>query len=184
MNHDLEFFAAFLEDPSAPDIADFYLMIKLWGEYLHTHKADFNYLEDDDWKEIRERLIEEYGKRESIRRAIEDEWDELCEIGENNDHFSDDELIKFGRRRLEFLKTHQRLYRFPDEEIAQFEKTMSSFEESVEQEKIAGEKSRLAKMQLDESIANLDDTLADIYERTGKRIILPLHREKKNHKGN
>ena len=184
MGYDLEYFTEFLENPSEPDIADFYAMVRKWTEYIREHQDEFNYLEDDEWKEIRERLIEEWQKREVVREAINAEWEKLNEEDDNSDNLSDEEVIDYMRRRLDFMKAHQKFYDFKDEDIIQLEESFSNFVESVKVAQIAEVQARLAKVALDKSIANLDDGLVKYYERTGKIPVLPVYPEKKVRKGN
>ncbi len=184
MTYDLAYFKDFLADPAAPDINEFFRLLHEWIKYIESHKHEFNYLEDDEWKEVRERLLDELEFRLDIKEDLQAEWDELLETVEKFENLTDEEVVEYTQRRLEFMKNYQHVFKIPDEDIAELERLTTDCLESMRASKIAAEQSRLAKLRLDESIANLDDSLSDYYERTGKRIILPAYRRKKVYRGN
>lgn len=184
MSYDLEYFREFLEDPSVPPIAEFYEMVNKWGTYLIEHNGEFNYLEDDEWKEIRERLIKEFAKREAVKHEINDEWEALLEAVGDYNKLSDEEAIAYGKRKLEFIKTHKDLYSFPDEEIKRLEEALISLEESYHKDLDAQEQLRISDLKLEESLANLDKEMLRIYERTGKFPRVQFYSGVKKNKGN
>ncbi|CAN5253221.1 hypothetical protein BH10ACI1_BH10ACI1_20810 [soil metagenome] len=184
MDHELEYFTEFLDDPSAPSIAEFYRMARLWCDYLAAHKADFNYLEDDEWKEIRERFIAEMRIREEIKDKIDIEWDEIEEDGENIEELGDDEALALIKRKLNFMKLHQDFYQFKEDEIATFEFHANKFEKSLENSKIAEENLRISKIAYEKSLGDLEETLFKVYERTGKIPFIHTYKGAKRYKGN
>jgi hypothetical protein len=184
MSYDLEYFTEFLEDPSAPDIGEFYEMLTEWAGYVREHRDEFDYLADDEWKEIRERLIAEVGKRDSLRKVIEVEWEESCRILEDTSQASDDEVLEALKTQLRIIRTYRKLHDFADEEISLLENHIADFSEKIRDAQIAEENARMAQIALEKSIINLDESLANYQERTGKTPVLPNYRDKKVHKGN
>ncbi len=185
MNRDLDYFTEFLADPSAVSLGEFYRMVKEWANYVMAHKDDFDYLADDEWKEIRERLLAELSIREAKKEAVEAEWAEMCEIFENVENLHDWELVKLLNRQLEFMKAYQGFYNFTDEAIVHLETKIPEFVEKIKIAEKAEAEARKSKMKLDQSIADLDDELVRHYERTGKIVSLPSYpNKKKKPKGN
>lgn len=184
MSKDLDYFTEFLANPAAYEFNEFYQWARKWGQYVLDHKDEFNYLEDDEWKEIRERLLDEFYKREDRMEAVEDEWEELCEIGENLETLGDKEAIKYLKRRLEFIKEYQGFLKFEDKDVTDFEKHITKFVASVRNSETANLWVSLKKINLDKSIAELDDELVKYYERTGKIPTLLNYNVKKKHDGN
>jgi len=184
MSYELEYFTEFLEDPSAPEIGEFYEMLTEWADYVREHRDEFDYLEDDEWKEIRERLIDEIEKRDVHRKAIDDEWQEACRIIEDDSKASDDEVLEALKKQLEIMKIYRKLHEFTDEHISSLENHITNYSEKIRAARIAEENARMAQLALEKSIANLDESLAKYQERTGKTPILPNYRDKKVHKGN
>ena len=184
MSKDLNYFTEFLEDPSAFSLGEFYRMVKEWANYVTAHKGEFDYLADDEWKDIRERLLAELPKREKIKEEVEAEWAELCELGENLPNLDDKVKIELLNRQLEFMKTYQGFYNFRDEDIAYFEEKIPKYIESVRKTEIAEDQVRISKQELVKSIADLDEFLVNYYERTGKIPSIPSYADKKKHKGN
>lgn len=178
-----EYFREFLDDPSVCSLAEFYDMTKAWGTYLMEHK-ELNYLTDDRWAEIRERLIEEFEKREEIRLDIEDEWEYLNELVDEADSMSDEEAIEFTRRRVTFMKTHQEFYEIPDEDIRRIEEVLRQFEESYEAHLLAQKKLRRSEFEVENSLAALDDKLAEISEKRGRPFHIHSFKDVKKHNGN
>lgn len=98
MSKDLDYFAEFLANPAAYEFNEFYRMAGAWSKYIRDHKEDFNYLEDDQWKEIRERLLTELNKRETHRREVEEDWKDLCSTLEHIEMFNDKDAIRVMTR--------------------------------------------------------------------------------------
>lgn len=177
-----EYFREFLDDPSGCSLAKFYDMTKAWGTYLMEHK-ELNYLTDDRWAEIRERLIEEFEKREEIRLDIEDEWEYLTEIDEENP-LSDEEFLERSRERIEFMKTHQEYFGFTDEDILRGEEIHKDFAKSYEVHLLAQKKLRRSEFEVENSLAALDDMLAEISEKRGRPFHIHSFKDVKKHNGN
>jgi len=182
--YDLEYFREFLENPSAYPIGRFYSMLRAWGRYLSEHKDKFNYLEDEEWREIRERLIAEYPHREELKAQIDEEWEEINEIEEDADNLTDEELIEYFQKQLEFMKKYQELYDFTDEQIESGIEKLNNYIKTIENQKIADRNYRISKENLAKSIVDLDEELVKVYERTGKIPQLHNYRGIKHHKGN
>ncbi|HQU84753.1 MAG TPA: hypothetical protein PKY59_16560 [Pyrinomonadaceae bacterium] len=182
MADDLEYFTEFLNDPAAVSIAKFYDMANAWGTYLVEHK-ELNYLTDDRWKEIRERLIEEFQKREAIRLDIEDEWEYLTDMSDN-DQMSDEEALERSRERLEFMRMHQEYFGFTDEVLAGAEEHHKQFAESYEAHLIAQKNLRRSEFEVENSLADLDDKLAEISEKRGRPFHIHSLKDVKKHNGN
>lgn len=178
-----EYFREFLDDPSTISLAGFYDMVRAWGSYLTEHK-EINYLTDERWKEIRERLSEEFDKREDIRLEIEEEWEHLNELVDEIDSMSDEESIEFARRRISFMKTHQEFYNIPDEDLRRGEEILKNFEKSYEKYIISQKNLRRSEFEVENSLAALDDKLAEISEKRGRPFHLHSFKSVKKHKGN
>jgi hypothetical protein len=184
MSHDFEYFTEFLENPSAPEINEFFRMLRQWAEYLEAHEHEFNYLADDDWKEIRERIIAELEIRVPLKDDLEDEWEELNEEGENLYELNSSAATEFLHRKLNFMKTYRYVFDFCEADIDEFERLINDYLKSMQEARIADEKVRFTKLALDTAIAELDEELVKYYERTGKILVLPSYQEKKAHRGN
>lgn len=184
MSYDLEYFTEFLEDPSAPPLAEFYRMVTAWCHYLNDHKDEFNYLEDDEWKEIRERLLDEMEIREDHKDEIEADFEEIFLAVEDISVLGDEEAIKLCKRRVSFMKTYQDLYDFRDEDIAGMEESLNALEKSVRDSAAIKDKLHAAEWELDESLAKIDDEMLRVYERTGKFPRIHWFQGLKKHKGN
>lgn len=184
MSRDLDYFTEFLADPSAYSFDDFFRIAKQWGRYILDHKDEFDYLVDDEWKEIRERLIGEFESREDEMDAVDEEWEEICEITDDLDNLYGWELVKFLSRRLAFMKKYQYYLNCPDESIAFLETNLPQLIESLRAAEMSELEVRVSKMRLDKAIAKLDENLVSYYERTGKILSFPSYPDKKRYKGN
>lgn len=177
MEKEFEYFKDFLEDPGSYNVREFFEWVHEWAQYLTTHKDEFNYLEDEEWREIRERLIAAFEVKEDLRLEFEDLSERLEAFDENT---SDQDRIDLYRDWLEFMKRNQAEYEFTDEQIAGSEIVLNNFKQSVRKSEIAEENLRKSTIELQKSIDELDEALFEHYERTGKRPILTsLHAKKK-----
>lgn len=183
MEYELDYFTEFLEDPSKVGLSEFYRMVKLWGGYLQAHKGEFNYLEDDEWKEIRERLIAEYQEREEFKEELFAEWDDLLEKSED-DSLSDEEHLKYMYKNLEFMTVNRDSLGCTDEQLADMKERIKAYEKSIEAEKIAKENLRHAEIAVEKSLDKLENSMFEHLEKTGKTPMIPLYPKKKEHKGN
>lgn len=177
---DLKYFKDFHENPKPYVNKVFYEFIHEWIKYIKAHKKDFNYLEDDEWKEIRERLLEELTRREDLK----DEFFELEEEihatrEENREHF-----LELQKEFIQFMKDNQFEFEFSDEQISEIEAHLESAIRAGEECKIIQEKLRRSKIVYEDSIVDLADSLFEHYQHTGKRPVLTSLRSKKKIKGN
>ncbi len=184
MDKDLDYFKDFLENPSAPTLAEFYRMLNLWGEYLQAHKDEFNYLEDEEWREIRERLIAEFPLREAEKDEVNAEWEYLGEIEADSDNLTDEEVVNLMTRQIDLLKNYQDYFHISDEEIADGEQALANFKDSIESHKIIEEKLRISEEKVNKAAAAWDDKMMEIEQKTGKTFQMPLYVGVKQHKGN
>lgn len=184
MSKDFEYFTEFLADPSKYPFDEFHKWAKEWGRYIIDHEGEFNYLEDDEWKEIRERLLDVFYAREHEMDEAEDEWEEICEIDETVDTMQGKEFINFMFRKLNFLKDHKYYFNFDQNIIRDFEKHIMDYVRTKKDAELAQLRASLKKIDYDNSIAELDDELVRYYERTGKIPRVTTHQPKKKHNGN
>ena len=184
MVHDFEYFADFLANPSAPELNGFFRMVRLWVKYVDAHKDDFNYLEDDEWKEIRERLLAELEIRMAIKDDLSRQFQGINQEIEDLPDGSFEEAIAIFKQRLEFMKTYQDVFDISDEEVCEFERLIEQTVKSLAKVRAAQENARVKKLEHEQSIADLDDEMFKYYERTGKIPMLPVYRDKKHFKGN
>lgn len=184
MSRDLDYFTEFLENPSKPSLGEFYRMAKEWGTYLQEHKGDFNYLEDDDWKEIRERFIAEYLVREEEKQDVEDEWACIGIMVDRIEELSDLNALALLKRQTAFLEKYRDLYNVTDEMLKDSKAAYKKLEKSMKEAKIAEAKLRISEQNLQQSIADLDDHLVEAEEKTGKKQQMFFYKGKKGYKGN
>jgi len=184
MSDDLEYFTEFLADPSVPDLNEFFRILRRWMVYITEHKDEFNYLLDDEWKEIRERLIGELEIRVDQKDELEYEWEDLIEEILDHDRVDYAEWIELLKRRLEFMKTYNYIFDIPEADIIKAEKEIKNMVMLREAAYRADQAYRFSKLSLDQAIADLDDKLTAYYQRTGKIPIYPVYKEKKVYKGN
>ena len=180
MNRDYEYFTEFFKDPTQFNNFDFHEIMREWIEHMQEHAGEFNYLEDEEWRERRERIIEDIGRRVDIR----EEFDELIEISELNAPVSDADKITIQERWVNFLKNNQFDYEFTDEQIAAADAELKELKRLCEECRIFEERAKIARLEEQKALANLDEALVKYYERTGKRIVLPAHTFKKKPQGN
>lgn len=185
MSKDLDYFAEFLADPSKYPFDEFHGWVKQWGQYISDHKDEFNYLEDDEWKEIRERVLDALYDSEDQMDAVKEEWEEISKIGENIEKMGDRESIKYLRRRLKFMKDYKNYCGFKDEDIAELEKHTAELIIHVRAAEAARLNLQMSRVNVSRSVAELDEQLVRYYERTGKIPSIPNFEVKiKKHKGN
>lgn len=181
MSRNLEYFTKFLANPASFRNKAFYKMVHLWADYIRAHQGEFNYLEDDEWKETRERLIADFNRREAIRAEFDNLDAEIEAASESDD---DARSISAQQRWLEFMKKYRFEYNFTKKQIAEGERLVNKYIESARAADIAAENLRISTIKLNEATANLDDALAEHYERTGKMPVLTALHANKKHNGN
>lgn len=184
MEHELEYFTEFLNDSSQMEIGEFYFMLRKWGEYVRDHKEQFNYLEDDEWKEIRERLIAEVRKRDAHKRRLDAELDRIGKALDSLKGADDHTTLAAMKAQADFIKRYRLLYQVSDEDIAAMDQDIAIYTEHIRRCELAEINTRLAKAKLDESIVKLDESLAKYQQQTGKTPILPVIINNKIKKGN
>ncbi len=181
MSKDLEYFKDFLEDPVSFNIPRFYAMLHEWAEYIKTHKGEFDYIEDENWREIRERIIAAFHKKEEITAEFEKvslNFEEMTSL--DND---DDKLVAY-KEWMEFMKKYQVDYAFTDEDIALNEMMLNNLIASIHNSKVAEESAKEAELKAQQALKNLDNAIFETYERTGKRPVLTALPVRKDNKGN
>lgn len=178
-----DYFKEFLDDPSKVDLVEFYEMAKAWGAYLLEH-PELNYLTSDDWKEIRERLLDEFEIRDDARFDILDEWDDMIEDYHTNPPTTSKDRIEGTRKRLNFMKLHQKILVVSDEKIEYVENNLKSMEENYQKELLLLKKIRRTEFELENSLADLDDELVKFSEQMGRTMHTFKLKRVKKHNGN
>lgn len=184
MSRDFDYFAEFLADPAKYEFDEFHRLTKEWGRYIQEHADEFNYLEDDEWKEIRERLLDVFYEREHEMDEVEDEWDDLCEMLENVDKLSFREKVKLYERQIQFMKDYRYYFNFKEEDIVGLTKHLANYVQSSRKLELIKLRMALKKADYNKSIAKLDDELFNYLERTGKTPRITTHQPIKKHRGN
>lgn len=180
MAKDFEYFKDFIANPGNYKTREFYEMLHEWVLYLTAHKDEFNYMEDEEWREIRERVHSVWEIKEDLR----DEFNEFQEKFETIKEVDFDERVSIYREWNEFMKTNQDEYQISDADIAEMEEKLENCILSRRKYLNSLEKLRLSKLEHQRSIAELDDNLAEYYTRTGRRAVLSILQFKKRFKGN
>jgi chromosome segregation ATPase len=169
MAKELEYFKEFLENPSSYKVKEFYEFIHQWIDHIKAHEGEFNYLEDEEWREIKDRVLEALEEKEDMR----DEFNELQErLDAAQELETDAEKIAVYKEWQEFMKGNQDEYNFTDEQIADSEAQLDNLILSVLDCEIAEERLKGSRRRYQNSLAELDDSLAEHYERTGRRLVL------------
>ena len=181
MSKDLEYFKDFLENPASFKVREFYSIIREWAEYTIAHKDEFNYLEDEEWREIRERVLAALEIKEDLKEEFEDLESKLDLV---KNLVADAEKISVYKEWLEFIKRNQAEYDFSDETITSSEAGLNKLIISVLDCEIAEERLKGSKMKYAKSIRDLDDSMVEHYQRTGKRPVLSALQFKKRNRGN
>lgn len=184
MDKDLDYFKDFLANPSAVSLWVFYEMLSDWGNYLLEHKGEFNYLEDEEWREIRERLKTEYRIREADKADLEYEWEYLNDLSENPEALTDEEIISVLWRKVALIKAYREYFDFDDEELLDMEKKAENLMKAKKEAHIANENLRRSEEIFDKSLADMDDLLLNIEKKTGKIPKIQFYQAKKPHNGN
>ena len=181
MSKDLEYFKDFLANPESYNIRDFYSIICEWAEYTIAHKDEFNYLEDEEWREIRERVLHALEIKEDVKEEFEDIKFKLDLLEKLT---TDADKITVYKEWLEFMKKYQFEYDFPDEAIASSEANLNKFIISVLDCEVADERLKGGKMRLEQAIKDLENSIFEHYQRTGKRPVLSALQFKNRNRGN
>ncbi len=169
MAKELEYFKDFLENPGSYKVKEFYDYVREWVKYITDHKDEFNYLEDEEWREIKERVLEAFDIKEDLRDEFEDMQERLDAADELE---TDTEKIEVYKEWLAFMKRNQAEYDFADEDIAEYEKQLGKLIIDVLDAEIIQERLKRHKTKYEKSLEKLDNILAEQYRRTGKRAVL------------
>lgn len=181
MKRDLEYFKDFLENPGSYKVKEFYDYIREWVEYVKDHKDEFNYLEDEEWREIKERVLDALELQEDLREEFEDIQERLDAADELG---TDAERIEVYKEWLAFMKRYQAEYDFADEDIAESEKLLGKLIIDVLDAEIIEERLKRYRTGYEKSLEKLDNILAEHYRRTGKRLVLTALPIRKRLRGN
>jgi hypothetical protein len=155
MKRDLEYFREFLERPETFRHGDFYEMLNEWGEYVIAHKEDFDYLHDEEWKEIRERLKADVRKREAIAPELLEEYKRMCEgIHSIKLGYWDERSIEILRHSAEFIKKYRDEFRYSDQDIFEAEEDLRLSLMEYEEQKAAMERQKRAEREIIRSLKN------------------------------
>lgn len=180
MNKEYEYFAEFFNDPTQYNNHDFHELMREWVEYMNEHAGEFNYLEDEEWRERRETILDDIERRVELR----EEFDELTTFFAADAPDDDYKRLEMQFRYVRFLKNNQFDFGFADELIAAAEKDLSTLARMIDECRILEKRAEAARLQKMKSVAQLDNVLAKYYEKTGKQIVLPAYAFKRKPKGN
>ena len=181
MSKNLDYFKDFLENPSSFKVKEFYSMLHEFVDFLKAHKDDFNYLKDEEWREVRERLI----AAAKIKEEIHDEFEALNIRIEALSETENDEIhLAVDKDWLKFIKKYQFEYDFSDKVIEESEERLNIYINSITNSELAFKKLKEAEINCQKSLEDLDDSIFEHYERTGKRPVLTSLPSKKSKKGN
>jgi hypothetical protein len=165
----LEFFDEFFAAPEKMRAREFYMYVHEWLDYLKEHEGEFNYLEDEEWRERKDRVLAVLTEQEDIKEEFEELQDKIDEVRESG---SDNERIAVYKEWLEFMKRNQWNFDFTDEQIAEGDRRIKQLILAVLDSDAAYERLKRSKKDLKKSIADLDETLTAHYLRTGKRLVM------------
>ena len=169
MAKELEYFKEFLENPSSDKVKEFYEFIHEWIEYINAHAGEFNYLEDEEWREIKDRVLEALEEKEDMREEFEELEEKLDSVRELE---TDAEKIAVYKEWLAFMKRNQDEYRFTDEQISESERKLNELILKILDSEAAHERLKRSQREYQESVAEVDEALTEHYVRTGKRLVL------------
>ena len=181
MSKDLEYFKDFLENPSSFKVKEFYLMLHEFVDYLKAHKDDFNYLKDEEWREVRERLIVAVKAKNVINdefERLESKLNSFMKIGLTR------ETVAVYKEWLEFLKRNQVEYAVTDTDIKESEEDLKKLTQELLNYEITGRMPNVNDINTQKAVEKLDNSIFESYQRTGKRPILNVLQTKQGKKGN
>lgn len=169
MAKDLEFFNDFFAKPEAMKAREFYMYVHEWLEYLKEHKGEFNYLEDEEWRERKDRVLAVLTEQEDLREEFEDIEERLDSIEEFE---TGAEKIAVYEEWMAFMRRNQENYDISEEDLADMEVRMKEAILAILDCEAAEERLKRSKTKYQKSIANLDETLSEYYVRTGRRLVV------------
>jgi hypothetical protein len=182
MAKDLEFFDEFFAAPETMRAREFYMYVHEWLDYLKEHEGEFNYLEDEEWRERKDRVLAVLNEQQENRYEFEDLEEQLDSI----DEYEDADKIAIYEEWLAFMKKNQWNYDISDKDLAELEVKTKELIISILDCQIAKERLKRSKAKYEKSLAGMDDALAEHYVRTGKRAVLSAlaYKFRKRLKGN
>lgn len=164
----LEFFDEFFAAPEKMKAREFYMYIDEWIEYLKEHEGEFNYLEDEEWHDRKERVLAVLNEQQENRYEFEDLEEMLASIEE----YEDADKIEIYKDWLAFMKKNQWNYDISDADLAELEVKTKDIIISILDCEVAEERLKGSKARYQKSLAELDEMLAEHYVRTGKRVVM------------
>lgn len=168
MAKELEFFNEFFEKPETMKAREFYMYVHEWLEYLKEHAGEFNYLEDEEWRERKDRVLAVLTEQEDLK----DEFEYIQENLDAIDDFETSEKIEIYEEWLAFMTKNQANYDISDEDLAKAETDVKDAILRTLDLEVIEERLKRHKAKYQKSIANLDETLSDFYVRTGRRLVV------------
>ena len=168
MAKDLEYFDDFFAKPESMKAREFYEYVHEWLEYLKEHEGEFNYLEDEEWRERKDRVLAVLTEQEDLK----DEFECIQENLDAIDEFETSEKIEIYEEWLAFMQKNQANYEISDEDLAKAEADIKDAILTTLDIEVIDERLKRHKAKYQKSIANLDETLSEFYVRTGRRLVL------------
>jgi prefoldin subunit 5 len=169
MAKELEYFNDFFEKPESMKAREFYSYVHEWLAYLKEHEGEFNYLEDEEWRERKDRVLAVLTEQEDLREEFEDIEERLDAIEELE---TGAEKIALYEEWMAFMRKNQENYDIAEEDLAEMEVKMKKAILAILDLDAAEERLKRSKAKYHKSVANLDETLSEHYVRTGRRLVL------------
>jgi hypothetical protein len=155
---DVEYFREFWEHPETFRHGDFYEMLNKWGRYIIAHKGDFDYINDEEWQEIRLRINDDLRKREAIAPELRKQHRQMCrDIASIKLGVWDERSIEILRRTAEFIKKYRAEFRYSDEDIFDAEEDLRLSLIEYEEQKAAREIQKRAEQRVIQALKNPDE---------------------------
>lgn len=164
----LEFFDEFFAAPEKMRAQEFYMYVHEWLDYLKEHEGEFNYLEDEEWRERKDRVLAVLTEQQENRYEFEDFEEMLDAI----DEYEDDDKIAIYQDWVAFMKKNQWNYNISDEDLADLEVKTKDLIISILDCKVIEERLKRNRAGYQKSLAELDEMLSEYHVRTGRRIVM------------
>jgi len=169
MAKELEYFNEFFEKPESMKAREFYSYVHEWLAYLKEHEGEFNYLEDEEWRDRKDRVLAVLTEQEDIKEEFEDIQERLDSIEELE---TAAEKVDLYQEWLAFMKRNQVNYDISEKDLAEMEADVKAAIIAVLDCEVLDERIKRRKAKYQKSIANIDETLSEFYVRTGRRLVL------------
>jgi prefoldin subunit 5 len=169
MAKELEYFNEFFEKPESMKAREFYKYVHEWLEYLKEHKGEFNYLEDEEWRERKDRVLAILTEQEELKEEFE-ELEERLDFIEELETAA--EKIAAYEEWMAFMRKNQENYDIAEKDLAEMEVKMKKAILAILDCDAAEERLKRSKAKYQKSIANIDETLSEFYVRTGRRLVV------------